>query len=66
MVYVEVKRPVCSVNQGLPTRAVVLVAFLHRAQVPVRPVDVVLEHSQGERMRQISIVHCVSVFTVQV
>lgn len=66
MAHMNVKRSVCGVDQDLMTRTVVLVAFFHRACVPVGPVDVVLEHRQGERVRQISVVHRVSVLTVQV
>lgn len=66
MANVDVERPVCGVDQRLTTRAVVFVAFLHRASVPVGPVNIVLEHGQSEWVRQVSVVHCVSVFTIQV
>lgn len=66
MTYMDVKWSVSGVNQSLTIRAVVFVAFLHCACVPVSPVYGVLEHSQGKRVGQISIIHCVSVLTVQV
>lgn len=66
MTYMDVKWSVCGVDQHLTTRAVVFVAFLHCACVPVSPVHSVLEHSEGKRVRQISIIHCVSVLTIQV
>lgn len=66
MTHMDVKWSVSGVNQGLTTRAVIFVAFLYWACVPVSPVNKVLEHSQGKRVRQISIIHCVSVFTIQV
>lgn len=66
MADVDVKWPVCGVNQGLTTRAVVFVALLHRARVPVSPVYSVLKHSQSKWVWQISIIHRVPVLTVQV
>lgn len=66
MVHVDVKRPVCGVDQELAIGAVVLVAFLHRARVPVGPVHGVLEQRQGKRVRQRSVVHGVSVVALQV
>lgn len=66
MTHMDVKWSVSGVNQGLTTRAVVFVAFLHCVCVPVGPVYSVLEHSQGKRVRQISIIHCVSVMAIQV
>lgn len=66
MTYMDVKRSVSGVNQDLMTRAIVFVASLHCACVPVSPVHSVLKHSQGKRVRQISIIHGVSVLTIQV
>ena len=62
----DVKWSMSGVHQDLSTRAIVFVAFLHSACIPVSPVHSILEDSQGKRVRQISIVHCVSVLTVQV
>lgn len=66
MVHVDVKWSVCGVNKYLTAGAVVFVAFLHRARVPVSPIYSVLKHSQGKRVRQVSVVHRVSVLTIQV
>lgn len=66
MVHVDVERPVCGVDQELAAGAVVLVAFLYRAGVPVGPVHGVLEQRQGKRVRQCSVEHGVAVVTVQV
>lgn len=62
----NVEWPVCGVNQRFSSRAIILVAFLHCACVPVCPVHRVFKYSQGKRMRQDSIVNCVSVLSVQV
>lgn len=66
MTYMDIKWSVSGVNQDLTTRAIVFVAFLHCVRVPVSPVYSVLEHSQGKRVGQISIIHRVSVLTIQV
>lgn len=62
----DVERPVCGVDQELAAGAVVLVAFLYRAGVPVSPVHGVLKQRQGKRVRQRSVEHSVSVVAVQV
>lgn len=62
----DVERSVCGVDQELAAGAVVFVAFLHRARVPVGPVHGVLEQRQGKRVRQRSVEHGVSVVAVQV
>lgn len=66
MTYMDVKWSVCGVNQDLMTRAIVFVAFLHSACVPVSPVYSILKHRKGKWVRQVSIIHCVSVLTIQV
>lgn len=66
MVHVDVEWPVCGVDQELAAGAVVLVAFLYRAGVPVGPVHGVLKQRQGKRVRQRSVEHGVSVVAVQV
>lgn len=63
---VDIKGSVSGVRQGLAPGAVVLVAFLHRAQVPVSPVHRVLKHGQGKRVRQSAVIHRVSVVALQV
>lgn len=62
----DVKRSVSSVNQDLTTRTIIFVSLLHGSCVPVCPVNCVLEHSQGKRVRQSPIIHCVSVLTIQI
>lgn len=63
---VDVEGPVRGVDQHEPAAAVVLVALLHRARVPVGPVDAVLEHGQSERVGQDAVVHRVPVMAVQI
>lgn len=62
----DVERPVCGVDQELAARAVVLVALLYRAGVPVGPVHGVLKQRQGKRVRQRSVEYGVSMVAVQV
>ena len=62
----DVEGPVGGVDQRLPPGAVVLVALLHRAGVPVRPVHRLLEHRQGEGVGQDAVVHRVAVPALQV
>lgn len=66
MAYMDVKWSVSGVNQDLTTRAIVFVAFLYCAYVPVSPVHSVLKNSQGKWVRQIPIINCVSMLTIQV
>lgn len=66
MVHVDVERPVRGVDQELAARAIVLVALLYRAGVPVGPVHSVLKQRQGKRMRQRSVEHGVSMVAIQV
>ena len=66
MAHVDVEGPVGGVDECLAPGAVVLVALLHGARVPVRPVHRLLEHRQGEGVGQRPIVHRVAVPALQV
>lgn len=66
MAHVDVERSVGGVDERFPSRAVVFVALLHRARVPVRPVHAFLEHRDRERMRQDAVVHGVPVIPLQI
>lgn len=66
MAHVNVERSVGGVDECFPSRAVVFVALLHRARVPVCPVHGFLEHRDGKRMRQDTVVHSVPVMPVQI
>ena len=61
---VNVEGPVRGVDQHEPVAAVVLVALLHGARVPVSPVHAVLEHGYGKRVGQDAVVHCVAMVAV--
>lgn len=62
--HMDVKGSVGGVDKRLAPGAVVLIAFLHCAGVPVGPVHSVLKHSYGKRMREHTIIHSVAVMAI--
>lgn len=59
--HVDIKGSVSGVDKSLASSAIVLIAFLHCASVPVCPVHSVLEHSDGKWVRKHTIIHSMAV-----
>lgn len=62
--HVDIKGSVSGVDKSLAPSAVVLIAFLHSASVPVCPVHSVLEHSYGKWVRKNTIINTVPVMAI--
>lgn len=62
--HVDIKGSVSGVDKSLAPSAVVLIAFLHCAGVPVCPVHSILEHSYGKRMREHTVIHTVAMAAI--
>lgn len=64
--HVDIKGSVSGIDKSLAPSAIVLIAFLHCASVPVCPVHSVLKNSYGKRVRKYTIVHSVSMAAIKV
>lgn len=62
--HVDIKGPVSGVDESLAPSAVVLIAFLHCASVPICPVYSVLKHSYGKWMRKHTIIYSMAVMAI--
>lgn len=62
--HVDIKGSVSRVNKSLAPTAIVLIAFLYCASVPVCPIHSVLKHSYGKRVRKHTIINSVAVAAI--